>query len=65
MNQMVNAQSFDSKRDATQAFNRVGRFGDSYFRVKFDDVDIINKKKEVAQLVKHTFPIPKGRLFGT
>lgn len=56
---LVIAQSFDNKRDATQAFNRVGRFGDSYCRVRFDDVDIINKKKEVAQLVKHTMLVGK------
>lgn len=50
---LVIAQSFGNKRDAVQAFNRVGRFGDSYKRIKFADVEIIDKKKEAAQLLKH------------
>jgi hypothetical protein len=31
----------------------VGRFGDSYKRIKFADVEIINKKAEGAQLLKY------------
>jgi len=49
---LVIAKSFESKREAIQGFNRVGRFGDSFTRVRFDDVEIIDKKKALAYTSK-------------
>ena len=46
---LVIAKSFVNKRDAIQGFNRVGRFGDRCCRVKFSDVEIIDKKAETAE----------------
>lgn len=43
---LVIAQSFDNHREAVQGFNRVGRFGDECYRVRFSDTAIIDKKKQ-------------------
>lgn len=40
------AKSFENKREAMQGFARVGRFGDKCKRIRFSDVEIIDKNKE-------------------
>lgn len=49
---LVIAKSFENKREAIQGFNRVGRFGDSFTRVRFIDVEIIDKKTALAYTAK-------------
>lgn len=49
---LVIAKSFENKREAIQGFNRVGRFGDSFTRVRFNDTEIIDKKMSLAYTAK-------------
>jgi len=49
---LIIAKSFENKREAIQGFNRVGRFGDSFTRVRFDDVEIVDKIKALAYTSK-------------
>lgn len=41
---LVIDRSFDTLRDAIQGYNRVGRFGDACKRVRFNDVELIDKE---------------------
>lgn len=49
---LVIAQSFANQREAMQGFHRVGRFGDSYSRIRFADVQVIDKKAELQHKAK-------------
>ena len=48
-------KSFENQREAVQGFNRVGRFDDICSRVRFSDVQLIDKRLEMlynANLMK-------------
>jgi hypothetical protein len=42
---LIIAEGFDCTREALQAVARVGRFGDSCRRIRFDDVELVDKTK--------------------
>ena len=62
---LVVAKSFENHREAIQGFNRVGRFGDSCCRVKFNEVQLVDKKLEMlynASLMKFITEMQKKPL---
>ena len=44
---LVIAKPFENQREAVQGFNRVGRFGDKCCRVRFSEVQLVDKKLEM------------------
>lgn len=62
---LVIAQPFENKREAMQGFARVGRFGDKYKRVLFDDVQVIDSRSEMlytAKLLRHISTLTKKQI---
>ena len=59
---LVIAQSFDCTREALQGMARVGRFGDPCKRIKFSDVELVDKKQQLmynAKLLKYVSDLRK------
>lgn len=62
---LVVAKSFENQREAIQGFNRVGRFGDSCCRVRFNEVQLVDKKLEMlynANIMKFIMEMQKKPL---
>ena len=59
---LVIAKPFENQREAVQSFNRVGRFGDTCCRVRFSEVQLVDKKQEMmynASLMKFVSEMQK------
>ena len=49
---LVIAQGFDCTREALQGMARVGRFGDQCKRIKFSDVELVDKRQQLMYNAK-------------
>ena len=59
---LIIAKPFENQREAVQGFNRVGRFGDTCCRVRFSEVQLVDKKLEMmynASLMKFVSEMQK------